>query len=265
MKKVLFAFLALCVLTNAYLPEVSAACGPECGCAAASSPLSVDDAGKAFKAAYPNTPIDKIKPGDREGRYVIHVGPNIFYFEPPNTVIMGKIIQNGVNITAKENEEMAKEADKVLPALLKSLPLDKAVKIGQGKKTDITVIEVSDPDCGFCRQAHEWFDANTALTKGVTRYVFFLPLHPDAPAKSKLILCSKDRAKAYGEVYGGKRDADFKTLPAGCDEKTAEALLQEHLAAARKLNVRGTPNFFIRDTRVPGANMTQVEALIKTK
>lgn len=263
MKRTGIVFILLCGLLAAWLPTVSTACGPECGCASPSPASTVEDAGKAFTAAYPNTPVDRIKAADRDGRYVIHAGQNIFYFEPPNTIILGQIVQNGVNITTREHEEMVKEADKAIPAILKDLPLDKAVKIGRGRKT---VIEVSDPDCPYCRKAHEWFDAGAAA-KDVTRYVFFMPLpfHQDAPAKAKLILCSKDRAKAYQEVYGGKHDADFKTLPAGCDEKAAEALLQEHIAIAKKLGVQGTPNFFINGTRVNGADMAQVDSLLKTK
>jgi len=53
--------------------------------------------------------------------------------------------------------------------LAKTLPLEKAVKIGDGKKV---VIEITDPDCPFCRTASEYFSKKT----DVIRYVFFAPL-----------------------------------------------------------------------------------------
>src|SRR5574340_1146888 len=47
-----------------------------------------------------------------------------------------------------------------------ALPLDKAIKIGDG---GTTVIEITDPDCPFCRRASAYLSAKN----DITRYVFF--------------------------------------------------------------------------------------------
>ena len=73
------------------------------------------------------------------------------------------------------------------------LPLDSALKIGNGKTT---VVEFIDPNCHFCRQAYKFFSQH----KDVTIYAFFFPLSKESGDKIKHILCSKDAAKTYDDV-----------------------------------------------------------------
>jgi hypothetical protein len=77
------------------------------------------------------------------------------------------------------------------PALLKGLPLNQAIRVGNGKQV---VIEVSDPDCRFSRRMVRYWD----LRHDTTRYVFLVALknHPEATEKAKYILCAADRAAA---------------------------------------------------------------------
>jgi thiol:disulfide interchange protein DsbC len=57
-----------------------------------------------------------------------------------------------------------------LPGRVKEIPLEKGIKIGDGKSV---VIEFTDPDCTFCRKAADWLEKNR---EGVTRYVFLYPI-----------------------------------------------------------------------------------------
>lgn len=92
----------------------------------------------------------------------------------------------------------------VAAKLKADFPIEKAVKIGNGKNI---IIEVTDPDCPFCRKASDFF----AKRNDVTRYIFFLSLtklHPNAEKKSRFILSSKDQTQAHKDVMSGKYDQD---------------------------------------------------------
>ena len=201
---------------------------------------------------FPNFTIDGIRESVIDGLYEISANGQIFYFSPKGYLVFGQIMsKDGKNITADRQAEIA-------AAKLKDLSLDKAIKIGSGKNK---VIEISDPDCPYCRKASEIF----ADRKDVTRYVFLYPLtqiHPDAEKKCKYILCSKDTAEAYEEVFTGKMDGKDLTLKADCEKKATEKL-NSHKEAANKLGIRGTPAFFINGKFVAGANKQLIEQLLK--
>ncbi len=113
---------------------------------------------------------------------------------------------------------------------VKELPLEKAIVVGKGKRGLITFI---NPDCGHCRK--EWTELKPHLNK-VKLYVFLLPFKgfPESYAKSHYIACSKDKVRALDEVLLGKFDRN--------PPKVAECpLVYEHIRAAEKLNVQGTP------------------------
>ena len=172
----------------------------------------------------------------------------IFYYFPDSSHLMfGALIdKTGTNLT-----EEAKDA--LQARLLESLPLDKAVKIGHGPTV---VIEVTDPDCPYCRKASQFFEGKDEL---VTRYVFFFPLmeiHPDAAGKAALVLSSEDRAAAYHAVMAGQYDTT--PLPAFEDNK----LLEEHLGLTQELGVRSTPQFWIDGENIQGANIPALESAI---
>src|SRR6266540_4238616 len=107
---------------------------------------------------------------------------------------------------------------------LTSFPLDKAIKIGNGRHI---VVEISDPDCRFSRRMLRYWDTRT----DVTRYIFLIALknHPEAPAKVRFILGSRDTAAAYREVYSGALDFDDEGLARNHDD---HGLLELHRLVA---------------------------------
>lgn len=135
------------------------------------------------------------------------------------------------------------------------MELDKALKIGTGKTM---VIEFTDPDCSFCKQAEAYFQG-----KGnqVTRYIFFMPLsiHPGAKEKIQYILSAKDKEKAYLEVLNGQYDQSkaAQVTPEGVK------LQKEHQETARANKITSTPTFMIYGRIVQGFDPQQLEPLIK--
>jgi thiol:disulfide interchange protein DsbC len=230
------AFLTLCVLMVIVTGAPLQAATPE----------------ESFRKSFPDIPLESIAPTDIPGLYESVAGGRILYYAPgPEYLIVGEILtREKKNLTqARSNELQGKK--------FKDLPLDKAVKIGSGPHT---VIEITDPDCPFCRKASEYF----AKRNDVTRYVFFYPisaLHPNAEAKVRYILCAKDRAKAYEEAMTGKLD-DMKFT--SCDDAAAAELFKTHKETGEKVGGAriGTPLFMIDGQVVNGANIPQIEKIL---
>jgi thiol:disulfide interchange protein DsbC len=233
------AFLTLCVLMVIMTGATLQAATPE----------------ESFRKSFPDTPLESITPTAIPGLYEIFTGGRIAYYAPgPEYLIIGEILtKEKKNLTQERNTEI--QAKK-----FKDLPLEKAVKIGNGSHT---VIEITDPDCPFCRKASDYF----ATRNDVTRYVFFYPisaLHPKAEAKVRYILCAKDRAKAYEEAMTGKLD-EMKFTP--CDDAAAAELAKTHKEIGEKIGgaTIGTPMFLIDGQFVRGANIPQIEKILGPK
>lgn len=202
----------------------------------------------ALRSAFPQVPFESITPTQIPGLYEVVSGQNIFYFYPEKEIIItGELVGKDLkSITAEHRGELAAK-------VANSLPLDKAVKIGEGKHK---VVEFTDPDCPYCRKAAEFFTKRT----DVTRYVFFAPLaHPAAISKIEYILGAENKAEAYDAMMMGQE------IPAYAKPATekVKALAQEHLALARKVGVQATPTFFINGQTVMGADFKKLEQLLK--
>lgn len=204
--------------------------------------------GVKLKADFPNLMFTEITSTPVADMYEVVASGQIFYYFPESSHLMfGALVdKSGTNLT-----DLAKEAMQLRK--LAKLPLENAVKIGQGPTT---VIEVTDPDCPYCRKASDFFDDKDEL---VTRYVFFFPLmdiHPDAAAKAAFVLSSEDRAAAYHDVMSGKYDT--VPLPAFQDN----GLMEQHQQLTEQLGVRSTPQFWIGEEHIEGANIPELERLI---
>jgi thiol:disulfide interchange protein DsbC len=201
----------------------------------------------ALQRAFPNMPVESIVQTDIKGLFEVVSGQNVFYYFPEKEYLfIGEIITTGgKNLTAEKKGEIAAK-------LVINLPLDKAVKIGNGKTA---VIEFTDPDCPYCRKASEFFKNRT----DVSRYTFFSPLaHPAAITKVYYILNAGDKAKAYQEMFEGKDPVP----PASGYSESIKKLAREHMDLARSAGVTGTPTFFINGKQVVGADMPQIEKLL---
>ena len=210
---------------------------------------------ESLKKAFPRLKFDEISPSSIKGIYEVIMPNGVLYYSPETeSLIVGEIIARGDrNLTQEKNEEIR---TKNIKEKIKGISFDKAVSIGKGKHT---VMEITDPDCPYCRRASEFFSKRT----DVTRQVFFYPLssHPKAADKVLYIFCAKDRAKAYEEAMTGKLDdMTFKI----CEDPQARELLKTHKDVAERLGVRGTPFFFVNgQTAVFGADIPRLEKLLR--
>jgi thiol:disulfide interchange protein DsbC len=194
-----------------------------------------------------------------KGIYEVTEGRKIYYFAPDEGILIsGQMFdKTKKNLTADRLQEITARADEVTIRKAKDLPLNKAVKTGNGKHI---VIEFSDPDCPFCRKAARFFESRTDVTK----YTFFttLPMHTDAPNKVRYILCQKDPGKAFNEVMNGKIDGQkYQT----CTNAEVDDLIKIHKSEGAMLSVSSTPFFIIDGKVVNGADISKIEKLLSEK
>lgn len=204
---------------------------------------------KMFKKSFPNNNFESINPTSIKGMYEVYTGNQLYYYMPEAEVIFyGSIIsKDGINITRESN---IKKIEKKMA----SLPLESALKIGEGKTT---VVEFMDPDCYHCRLAYKFFSQR----QDVTIYVFFFPLSQVSERKIRHILCAKDKLKMYEDVMIGKFD---NNTPLNiCTDKKVDETVKTHIRLSSQIGIRSIPLFFIKGQVIVGFEKSIIENLLK--
>ena len=202
-----------------------------------------------FKKSFPKNNFESITPTAIKGLYEVYNGNQLYYYMPKDDVIIGGplISKNGVNIT---HESLSKK----MAQKMAKLPLDSALKIGNGKTA---IVEFMDPNCYHCRQAYKFFSQR----KDVTMNIFFFPLSKESADRIKQILCSKDVLKTYDDVMNGKLDNNAQLSI--CTDKKVDETVKMHMQFASQVGVRGTPLFYIKGQVVDGFDFPAIEKLLK--
>jgi thiol:disulfide interchange protein DsbC len=229
-----------------------------CGASAAVGADSADVAKvrEEISRKYPKLQISDVKATNIRGPLLeVTAGQNVIYYDQSEGhLIFGEVwTKDGINITSKKKEALVAESSKGNLTLFRA-NLDKAVKVGNGKHE---VIELTDPDCPYCRKMADYWDKRS----DVTRYVFLMPipaLHPKAEAKSNYILASADKASTLKDVFQGKYDS---SLPKAAGDT---GLLNDHKKLTAQSGLQGTPAYFIDGVFVHGANVPAIEKVIGT-
>jgi thiol:disulfide interchange protein DsbC len=215
----------------------------------AALPVRAASPEESFRKNFPAHRADSIRPSGVNGLYEVVSGNRVLYYAPgPEYLIYGPMItREGKNLTEERVLEIMERG-------LKAIPLEKALRIGAGPHQ---VIEITDPDCTYCRRASAYLSGRN----DVTRHVFFFPLaiHPNAAAKVRQIFCAEDRGKAYEEAMAGKLD-DMKFTP--CKSDVVEDLLKTHREIGDRVGVTGTPLFLIDGQVVFGADIPRMEKIL---
>lgn len=204
-----------------------------------------------FSAAFPGIPVSSVSTTPVPGSFEIVSGNNIFYYFPATGHVLAGVLWDAhrKNLTQERRDELS-------AAQISKIDLSKALKIGNGPNT---VIEVTDPDCPYCRKGHDFLHKRT----DITRYIFFgiLAKHPEAPKKAQFILSSDNSEKALESVFAGKYDAGKEELPAFTDN----GRFADHQRIVAGLGVTGTPQYWVNGKSVAGADLQKIEGLLGQK
>lgn len=193
---------------------------------------------QSLRAAFPGTRIDRILPSEFEGIFELHMGENVAYGTPRGRyLLVGHIYDtaSGRDVTQARIDAHTARAD------WSALPLDAAIR--HGTPGGVKVAVFTDPDCPYCRK----LAAMMPKIEGVEWYELLYPLaelHPNAPAKSRAILCAEDPSSALRAAMQGTRWKDEAPTTTCASAGSALRRIEE---TGGKLGVTGTPTLVRED------------------
>ena len=159
-----------------------------------------------------------------------------------------------VDIKAKKNLTREREED-LNRINVSQIPLGDALVMGD-RNAKKKIIVFTDPECPFCAKIHQELKKVVAERKDIAFYIkmFPLPIHKDAAAKARAIVCEKSLALL---------DAAFekKAIPkARCKAPAVD----DNIKLGKKLGISGTPTLIMPDGRVVSGyrDAKTLEALI---
>ncbi len=132
------------------------------------------------------------------------------------------------------------------------LPLDRALILGP-KEAPLKMAVFTDPDCPYCGKFHGEMEKIVRERKDIVFYIFLfpLPMHKDAYWKSKSIVC-ENSLKMLADA--------FEQRPIPRRECPTRAI-DENIALARTLGIRGTPTTIFPDGRIKPGSVTAQQLL----
>lgn len=186
---------------------------------------------QAFQAKFPKMSVESVSKTPFAGILEVVVGGDVYYTDAKVSYLLSG---NLLDVRSGQPRNLTQETAAKLAAGALGKSTDLAVKRvrGNGKRVIYTF---EDPNCGYCKEQQK----ELVKLNDVTIYTFLWPiLSPDSVEKSKVIWCSKDRAKSWedymikGVALKGKTDCDTSAL-----ERNAKL--------AQRFNLRGTPAIYI--------------------
>lgn len=198
------------------------------------SKADIRAAEQKLKQTFANYQITDFKPSPIPGIYEVQAGSQVHYWaKEQGILIFGQMWSSeGVNLTEKSKQASIQNR-------LDGLPLDSAVTIQEG---EIPIIEISNPDCGYCKRYEQWVESLDSVYSIERKVVFYPEIFPAAEAKLRAVLCANNRRQAYKDMVAGK----YK--PVDCEAATA--ILADHKRITDALGVGGTPTFLLPDGSV---------------
>lgn len=151
---------------------------------------------------------------------------------------------------------------------------DPATPVGGNPKGDVTIVEFSDFQCGYCKMSHPFIEKILTEDKGV-RFVYkdFPVLGPESVTASKVALAvfhqyGADKYVKFHDALLDKKEhlnddiiyqtakdlgLDVEKLKKEAASDTIQAQVQTNLKLGEDVGVRGTPMFIIGEKPYPGA------------
>jgi len=206
-----------------------------------------------LQATFQNLQFEKLAPSEIPGVVEIYAGGKILYYHPEKELLfIGEIYAaNGVSLT---EQKVAAFAAQKASGIDKSL----ALAVGAGPKE---VIAFVDPDCGYCRQADAWFQAQAF--PDVKELVYFMPVkgREQAEARALAAVCApeSERRAALTRAFDNSARLDL-SQSVRCPEGLQQ--LAKQADTARAVGVYATPFFIIDGEVIAGFDKTRLTELL---
>lgn len=145
----------------------------------------------------------------------------------------------------------------------------------------VTIVELFDYRCGFCKSSMEWLFSVAAQNPGSVRVVFkeYPILSEGSYIAAKAALAAREQGK-YVELHqalmrskGSFTDAEIDAIAKSVgvdvarmrremDSQVVQAEIERVAALADEEGVRGTPAFFVNGELVPGFDKDRLDELV---
>jgi predicted DsbA family dithiol-disulfide isomerase len=145
------------------------------------------------------------------------------------------------------------------------------------------IIEISDFDCPFCRNAFNYIHEKVKNKKDVAVYFMHFPLnmHPAAKTKAKIFeagmkmgynfaydLFNDTNASELGNAelieYFANKTKDKDKFIQFVNSKEVEAKIASNISYAKSLGVNSTPILYINGKQIRGFNQDQIDKALET-
>lgn len=245
MKFKLFS-ISLILLTNLSYAEVINSFSPKI--------VDNQETVKYFNRLLPTTTINKIYTTPYPDTYALVIGSNLVYGNThSNYLTSGHMfnIYTQDDITQKLMQENAPKID------ISKIDISDAVKIKSKNKVNKKLIFFVDPDCPYCRVLEKQIVDRKVVDKADLYYILMpLPMHPNAKAHTKNILCAKNPGETI-KVYMYDNDENPKVnLEENCN---IEPVLERVGSITRALNINATPTIITgTGEMIMGADMEAI-------
>lgn len=219
---------------------------------ASESPL-LQRAQDKLQSTFQNLQFDKIAESEVPGLMEIYSGGKILYYHPDKELLLIGEMYTGNGISLTEQKVVAFAAQKA-----SGIDRSKALVLGTGPRE---VIAFVDPDCGYCRQADAWFQAQAF--PDVKELIYFMPVkgREQAEARALAAVCApeSDRRAALTRAFDSSARLDL-----GKSLRCAEGLQQlaNQADIARAVGVYATPFFIIDGEVIAGFDKTRLTELL---
>lgn len=206
--------------------------------------LTPDQAAETLKSVIPDIKVLEVKPGPLLGIWEIDLlaqgKKGLLYLDYSKQKIFNGAVF-GIKDRRNYTEESFSQLNRVDAA---SISLDNSLVLGD-KNARIRIIVFSDPDCPYCGKLHQAMKQVLEKRKDIAFYIklYPLPMHKDAYAKAKAIVC-ENSLSLLDDAFAGKE------LP---KPKCETAVVDDNIKLAQSLGISGTPALIYPDgTLVPG-------------
>lgn len=180
---------------------------------------------KALATRLPSLKIDSVTATPVDGLYQVVVGSQVVYMDKNAEYML-----DGDMVNLRTRENYSENAKSVIRLNAINQLGEKNMLVYRPEKVEHVITVITDINCPYCRRLHSEIDQYMKSNVEV-RYIFMPLKGPDDKRKTESVWCADDPQKALDMAKAGGKIEERK-----CDNP-----LDEQMATARKLGVRGTP------------------------
>jgi thiol:disulfide interchange protein DsbC len=205
---------------------------------------SADDVLNRFRALYPSTRIDAVKPSPLAGIWIIQMGRNVAYSDSAGRYLLfGAIFDSQTRSVIAQSSAPSDDDEKRIIVPEEYLKL--AIKTVKGNGAQRLSV-FSDPQCGYCKR----LEPELAKLNDVTIYTFPYPILGEISQQlTNNVLCAKDQRHAWSNAM---------TKGAVPVQRACGKSFEQVLELGKSIGINGTPTLIAGDGRVlSGAHSAQ--------